>query len=198
MSRKTKTVQKKPVVPKVPKEEKEQVRARKAAGLDHAITVDQHGRERLVAGTAEAERKLEKSPSGVVRVRTVDPLVGISSLTWQQREAGKRYRDEFEAFTSVGAKGIAYQVRVDGGALGGGIPVKAIDAGRALKKSTDAICHWDIANVVQAVCCSGLSVSEAAKQVDEPRDVVVRLLKIGLDNLAVEYGILVPRRPRVA
>ncbi|PWJ75271.1 hypothetical protein C7441_12153 [Pseudaminobacter salicylatoxidans] len=198
MTRKTKAAQKKPAVPKVPKEEKEQVRARKAAGLDYALTVDGHGRERLINGTAEAERKLEKSQSGVVRVRTVDPLVGISSLTWQQREAGKRYRDEFEAFSSVGAKGIAYQVRVDGGALGGGIPAKAIDTGRAFKKATDAIGHWDVSSVVQAVCCSGSSISEVAKQVDESRDVVVKLLKIGLDNLAVEYGILVPRRPRVA
>lgn len=197
MTKKTKNASK-PVVPKVPKDEKEQVRARKAAGLDYALTVDQHGRERLVAGTAEASRKLEKSPSGVVRVRTVDPLVGISSLSWQQRDAGKRYREAFELVSSFGAKGISYQVRVDGGALGGGIPTKAIDVGRSFDKETKAIGHWDIVTVVRAVCCSGSSISEVAKDMDEKRDVVVRLLKIGLDNLAVEYGTLVPRRPRVA
>lgn len=198
MSKKTKNATPKRIVPKVPKDEKEQVRARKAAGLDHVLTLDEHGRERLVAGTAEAERTLEKSPSGVVRVRTVDPLVGISSLTWQQRDAGKRYREQFDLMSSFGAKGIAYQVRVDGGALGGGIPTKAIDAGRAFDKATKAIGHWDLAAVVRAVCCSGSSISEVAKDVYEKRDVVVRLLKIGLDNLAVEYGTLLPHRPRAA
>lgn len=39
-------------------------------------------------GTAEAARKYDLSKTGIVRVRNVDPLKGISSLTIKQREAG--------------------------------------------------------------------------------------------------------------
>ncbi|WP_245525691.1 hypothetical protein [Mesorhizobium sp. M00.F.Ca.ET.216.01.1.1] len=40
------------------------------------------------------------------------------------------------------------------------------------------------------------SVKSLAEQSGEPRDVVTKLLKIGLDILAVHYGMMLMRKPR--
>lgn len=181
---------------KVPAVEREQVRARKAVGHDFALTVDGHGRTRLRTGTAESARRYETAGSGVVRIRNVDPLVGISSLTVRQQEAGKRYREQFEACAQTGLKGISLHDMVDGGRAGCGIPLGAIDAGRSFHGATDALGHWDVVTVVQAVCCSGHSISVIADATYETRDVTVRILKIGLDLLAVHYGTTVARKPQ--
>ncbi|TIV56511.1 MAG: hypothetical protein E5V89_35050, partial [Mesorhizobium sp.] len=71
-------------------------------GHDFALKQDRFGRQRLSNGTAEARRVYEvsnggyTSTGGIVRLRNVDPLTGITSLTGQQREAGQRFRDDFE------------------------------------------------------------------------------------------------------
>jgi hypothetical protein len=54
--------------------------------------------------------------------------------------------------------------------------------------------HWEVAGVVQKVCCHGESVKSLAEQSGEPRDVVAKLLKVGLDILAVHYGMMMGRR----
>jgi hypothetical protein len=50
--------------------------------------------------------------------------------------------------------------------------------------------------VVQKVCCHGETVKSLAEQTGEPRDAMSKLLKIGLDLLAVHYGMMLMRRPR--
>ena len=88
-------------VPKMRAGEAQQVKIRRDLGHDFAIRKDDHGRDRLISGTADARRVYEVSndgyisTGGIARVRKVDPLKGISSLTDKQREAGARYRAEF-------------------------------------------------------------------------------------------------------
>lgn len=189
----------KPQAPKLPKGEAEQVRIRREVGYDFALTDDAFGRKRLAAGTAEARRVYEVSndgytaTGGIVRVRTVDPLVGITSLTGQQREAGLRYRQDFQCSQQAGVKPMRWSERVDGGRHGGGIADNVLDAGRAHAAATRALGHWDVAAVVQKVCCAGESVKGVAEQTGEGRDVVTKLLKVGLDLLAVHYGMMMGR-----
>ena len=198
MSKKTRPA--KPQTPKLPKGEAEQVRIRREIGHDFALKDDEFGRTRLAAGTLEASRVYEVSndgytaTGGIVRVRTIDPLLGISSLTRQQREAGLRYREDFRCSQQASVKPMHWSERVDGGRHGGGIADSVLDAGRAHAAATRALCHWEVAAVVQKVCCAGGSIKSLAEQTGEGRDVVTKLLKVGLDVLAVHYGIMMERR----
>ena len=70
--------------------EKTQVRARKAVGHDFALTRDAHGRERLVAGTAESKRRYDPGSGGkAVRVRKMRSARG-DSLARAGAAAGRR------------------------------------------------------------------------------------------------------------
>lgn len=80
--------------------------------------------------------------------------------------------------------------------IGGGIADRILSAGRAYADATRAMAHWEVSGVVQKVCCAGESVKSLAEQSGEPRDVVTKLLKIGLDILAVHYGMMLMRKPR--
>lgn len=131
-----------------------------------------------------------------MRVRNVDPLTGITSLSRQQCEAGMRYREDFRSSSQEGVKPMAWEQRVDGGRIGGGIADRILSAGRAYADATRAMAHWEVSGVVQKVCCAGESVKSLAEQSGEPRDVVTKLLKIGLDILAVHYGMMLMRKPR--
>ncbi|CAH2406547.1 DUF6456 domain-containing protein [Mesorhizobium ventifaucium] len=188
--------------PKLPTGEAEQVRIRKAVGHDFALKDDAFGRKRLAAGTLEARRVYEVSNNGhtatggIVRVRNVDPLIGITSLSRQQREAGMRYREDFRVSAQDGVKPMALTERVDGGRIGGGVADRILSAGRAYADATRALAHWEVSVVVQKVCCYGETVKSLAAQTGEPRDVLSKLLKIGLDLLAVHYGMMLMRRPR--
>lgn len=190
----------KPQAPKLPKGEAEQVRIRREIGHDFALRDDAHGRKRLVAGTQEARRVYEVSndghtaTGGIVRVRNVDPLLGITSLSGQQREAGQRYRADFQCSQQASVKPMRWSERVDGGRQGGGIADSVLDAGRAHAAATRALAHWEVAAVVQAVCCAGGSIKSLAEQTGEGRDVMTKLLKVGLDLLAVHYGMMLGRR----
>lgn len=190
----------KPQAPKLPKGEAEQVRIRREIGHDFALRDDAHGRKRLVAGTQEARRVYEVSndghtaTGGIVRVRNVDPLLGITSLSGQQRDAGQRYRADFQCSQQASVKPMRWTERVDGGRQGGGIADSVLDAGRAHAAATRALAHWEVAAVVQAVCCAGGSIKSLAEQTGEGRDVVTKLLKVGLDLLAVHYGMMLGRR----
>src|ERR1700754_3219652 len=156
MSKKTaqKTkVSKPPKPPKLPKGEAEQVRIRKEIGHDFALKEDRFGRKRLAAGTREAARVYEvsndgyTSTGGIVRVRNVDPLTGITSLSRRQREAGMRYREDFRASAQDGVKPMTWTERVDGGRLDGGIADRILSAGRAHADATRALAHWEVAGV---------------------------------------------------
>ncbi|PTE08481.1 DUF6456 domain-containing protein [Mesorhizobium helmanticense] len=196
-----KTAQKAKVKPpKLPRDEAEQVRIRKEVGHDFALKDDRFGRKRLAAGTAEARRVYEvsndgyTSTGGIVRVRTIDPLTGITSLTHQQREAGLRYREDFRISQQDGVKATTWTERVDGGRTGGGVADRILSAGRAHANASKALVHWEVAGVVQKVCCMGESVKSVAEETGEGRDVVTKLLKVGLDLLAVHYGMMLARR----
>jgi hypothetical protein len=93
-----------------------------------------------------------------------------------------------------GVRGVLLQERVDVGSGAEYFPAALIDRGRAFQAATRAVGHNDIVAVVQGVCSAGHSVSALAGILSEPRDVVVKLLKIGLDNLAVHYGLMLPKR----
>lgn len=185
--------------PKLPKEEAEQVRIRREIGHDFALKDDAFGRKRLAAGTLEARRVYEvsndgfTSTGGIVRVRNVDPLLGITSLSAQQREAGLRYRQHFQCSQQAAVKPMRWTERVDGGRQGGGIADSVLDAGRAHAAATRALGHWEVAAVVRHVCCAGESVKGVADKTGEGRDVVTKLLKVGLDLLAVHYGMMMGR-----
>lgn len=191
MPRKT---SKKPQPPKLPKGEAEQVRIRREIGHDFALREDAFGRQRLAAGTAEARRVYDvsngghTSTGGVVRVRNVDPLTGITSLTRQQREAGGRFRDDFERASRQGLQPQSWNERVDTGPARSGDP--ALSAGRAHARATAGLAHWEVAAIVRGVCLEGQSVKALAERTGDGRDVVVKLLKVGLDLLAVHYGMM--------
>ena len=131
-----------------------------------------------------------------MRVRNVDPLVGITSLTRQQREAGQRFRDDFERASREGLKPMPWEERVDGGRINGGIPDRVLNAGRVHAGANAALAHWELADAVRKICLEGQSVKALAERTGEGRDVVVKLLKVGLDLLAVHYGMMLMRKPR--
>ncbi|MER9290371.1 DUF6456 domain-containing protein [Mesorhizobium sp. M0510] len=198
MSKKTKPA--KPQAPKLPKGEAEQVRIRREIGHDFALRDDAFGRKRLAAGTLEAARVYEVSndgyaaTGGIVRVRAIDALIGITSLSRQQREAGLRYREDFRCSQQADVKPMRWSERVDGGRDGGGIADSVLDAGRAYAAATRALGHWEVAAVVRQVCCADGSLKRLAEQTGEGRNVVTKLLKVGLDLLAVHYGMMMMRR----
>ncbi|MBZ9816452.1 DUF6456 domain-containing protein [Mesorhizobium sp. CA7] len=187
---------KKPQPPKLPKGEAEQVRIRREVGHDFALKTDAFGRQRLTPGTAEARRVYEvsnggyTSTAGVVRLRNVDPLTGITSLSRQQREAGGRFRDDFERSQREGLQPQSWSERVDSGRIGGGVPDRVLSAGRAYAHAAAALAHWDVAEVVRKICLEGQSVKAIAERSGDGRDVVVKLLKVGLDLLGVHYGMM--------
>ncbi|MER8410374.1 DUF6456 domain-containing protein [Mesorhizobium sp. M1342] len=197
MSKKTKPA--KPQAPKLPKGEAEQVRIRREIGHDFALRDDAFGRKRLAAGTLEAARVYEVSndgyaaTGGIVRVRAIDALIGITSLSRQQREAGLRYREDFRCSQQADVKPMRWSERVDGGRDGGGIADSVLDAGRAYAAATRALGHWEVAAVVRQVCCADGSLKRLSEQTGEGRNVVTKLLKVGLDLLAVHYGMMMRR-----
>ncbi|RUW63380.1 DUF6456 domain-containing protein [Mesorhizobium sp. M7A.F.Ca.US.008.03.1.1] len=197
MSKKTRPA--KPQAPKLPKGEAEQVRIRREIGHDFALRDDAFGRKRLAAGTLEAARVYEVSndgyaaTGGIVRVRAIDALIGITSLSRQQREAGLRYREDFRCSQQASVKPMRWTERVDGGREGGGIADSVLDAGRAYAAATRALGHWEVAAVVRQVCCADGSLKRLSEQTGEGRNVVTKLLKVGLDLLAVHYGMMMRR-----
>ena len=82
---------------------------------------------RFIKGTAEAARKHDLGDTGVVWVRNVDPLKGISSLTHKQREAGQRYRADLELAAREGLKSTSTDIQVDGGSISAPVAARLID-----------------------------------------------------------------------
>ena len=79
---------------------------------------------------------------------------------------------------------------LDGGRINGGIPDRVLNAGRAHAGARAALVHWELADAVRSICLEGQSVKSLAERTGEGRDVVVKLLKLGLDLLAVHYGMM--------
>ncbi|MBN9551138.1 MAG: hypothetical protein J0H31_20300, partial [Alphaproteobacteria bacterium] len=78
----------------------------------------------------------------------------------------------------------------DASRVGGGVPDRVLSAGREHAHATAALAHWEVAEVVRNICLEGQSVKAIAERNGEGRDVVVKLLKVGLDLLAVHYGMM--------
>ena len=184
----SKTKTPKPEKPKGPKDEKEQVRARRAAGHFEALQFDEYGRHRLIQGTAEAARLYDLSKTGIVRVRNVDPLKGILSLTHKQREAGARYRADFELAAREGMKSASVDQRVDGGRITASVPARLIDNHAVMAKARAALNYPEIIRVLDSVCGLGMSIKEVAAKENIVRDIPAQLLRMGLERLVIHYG----------
>ncbi|TIO63594.1 MAG: hypothetical protein E5Y00_22550, partial [Mesorhizobium sp.] len=65
---------------------------------------------------------------------------------------------------------------------------------RAHAHAAAALAHWEVAEVVRKICLEGQSVKAIAERTGDGRDVVVKLLKVGLDLLAVHYGMMMGRK----
>ncbi|MBI1621484.1 DUF6456 domain-containing protein [Aquamicrobium zhengzhouense] len=185
MSKKTQAKQKRPTISQ---QEKEQVRARRAVGHFEALHLDQFGRYRLAVGTAEASRQYDLSKGGIVRVRNVDPLKGILSLTQKQREAGERYRADFELAAREGLKTGTVQERVDGGGVAASIADHLIDNHKIMAAARDALVYPEIVSVMDAVCGMGMSLKEVAERANVVRDIPSQLLRMGLERLVLHYS----------
>ncbi|WP_027039109.1 DUF6456 domain-containing protein [Mesorhizobium ciceri] len=176
--------------PTIKPDEAEQISIRRK--FDFPLGLDEFGRQRVPKGTQDAQRAYDASNGGIVRIRNVDPLKGISSLTPEQRQAGDKYREIFEFCEREGARAISIQERVDGGKLGFGVPEALSMAHSALSSARRAIGHHEIEGVIDNVCCHGRSLRELASLTGDPREALLWLLKIGLDNLSYHY-MIVPR-----
>ncbi|ESX31953.1 DUF6456 domain-containing protein [Mesorhizobium sp. M1060] len=184
----------KPAAPKMRKGEAEQVKIRRDLGHDFAVQKDDHGRDRLIAGTADARRIYDVSnggyisTGGIARVRNVDPLKGISSLTYKQREAGARYRADFELAAREGLKTMGMGERVDSGSRGTNVSAKLIDNHALMARARQALVYPEILAVIDAVCGLGLSIKEVAQRENVVRDIPAQLLRMGLQRLVFHYG----------
>lgn len=169
--------------------EKAAIRARKLLDHGFALTKDERGRDRVIKGADNRQFDIGSMKS-VVRVRNVDPLVGIKSLTWQQRKAGERYRGDFAACAMPEVKTGSWDIRVDGSGQAPERPERIAEAHISLKRAHDALGYGEIRRTVEQVCGLGLSVKALSETDRNPRDVISCLLGMGLQKLAVHYGIV--------
>lgn len=171
-------------------DEKARLRALKVVGHDFAIGKDKHGRDRVIH-TATAGRDYDiGNMKSVVRVRNVDPLQGMSALTWQQRQAGKNYREDYEICAREGVKTGSWDIRVDGGGANRDLPERISDAHANLQSAHEALGYGEIRRTVTSIVGDGMSVKALAEQDRNPRIVIAKLLSMGLEKLAVHYGIV--------
>jgi hypothetical protein len=175
--------------PGIPAEERKQAILRKQLGHDFAIKPDAYGRSRLVAGTAESQRQYEQSPrSGIIRLKDIDPLVGISSLSVPQRKAGLAYRDDYQACAREGLKAFGLEPAVDGGNATGIVPAHLLDAFTRLRIVRKRIAYREMVDIMDGIVGEAVSLRSLEASTRNPRVVIVRLLKMALDSAAVFYG----------
>lgn len=171
-------------------EEKNRIRALKLLDANYALGKDAHGRDRM-APIAISSRDYDiGNMKSVVRVRNVDPLHGMSSLSWQQRKAGKTYREDYEICAREGVKTGSWDIRVDGSSGPRDMPERISDAHANLSAANVALGYGEIRRIVSSVVGDGMSVKALSEQDRNPRDVVSKLLAMGLEKLAVHYGIV--------
>ena len=173
-------------------DEKARIRALKLLGHDFALGKDEHGRDRVVR-TATAGRNYDiGNMTAVVRVRNVDPLQGMSALTWQQRQAGKNYREDYEICAREGVKTGSWEIRVDGGGGDRDKPERITDAHANLMSANEELGYGEIRRTVASIVGEGVSIKALSEQDRNPRHVIAKLLSMGLEKLAVHYGIVSP------
>jgi hypothetical protein len=173
--------------------EREQIRIRRKH--DFPLAMDDYGRERAPQCTAESRRQYEESTGGIVRLRLADPLKAITGLSPRQRNAGLRFRADYEVAATSGIKPASMVERVDSSGLPRGAPAHILDAFREMGKARSALGHHEIAMVVEGVCGQRMSIREIAERTKDPRPALAKLLSIGLDHLADHYfGKVKPHR----
>ncbi len=168
-------------------DEKNRMRALKLVGHEFAIGKDEHKRDRVVK-TATANRDYDiGNDRSVVRVRNVDPLKGMSSLTVKQRAAGKRYREDYEIVAREGVKTGSWEIRVDGGGGERDRPERITDAHTSLNAADFALQYNEIRRIIVMVVGEGMSVKALSELDRNPREVISRLLTMGLERLVKHY-----------
>lgn len=188
----------KPKPPSIPAEERMQATLRKQLGHEFAVKPDQYGRSRLVTGTAESKRQYERSPrSGIIRVRDIDPLVGISSLSAPQRKAGLAYRDDYQACALEGVKALGLEPAVDGGNGASGVPAHLLDKFTRLRMVRKRIVYREMVDIMDGIMGEAMSLRSLEAHTRNPRVVIVRLLKMALDSAAEFYGYAPQKKRRI-
>ena len=174
--------------------EREQISVRRKMELP--LSVDEHGRDRLPSDTAESHRRYDRSSTGIFRLRLADPLKEIRGLSPRQRNAGGKYREDYEAANAGAIKPASFDVKVDISGTPKGIPDHRLDAQTALREARACLTHETIANVVDLVCGQRMSIREVAQAEGQmtPRPALAVLLSIGLDYLAKHYYGPAPRK----
>jgi Domain of unknown function (DUF6456) len=165
--------------------EREQVRIRRKH--EFPLAMDDYGRERAPQVTAESRRQYEESSGGIVRLRLADPLKTITGLSTRQRNAGLRFRADYEVAATSGIKPASMAERVDSSGLPRGAPAHVLDAFGALATARQVLGHHEIAMVVENVCGLRMSIREISDRTKDPRPALAKLLSIGLDHLANHY-----------
>lgn len=180
------SVKKKPKMPAITGDEREQVRIRRKMGLP--LQIDVHGRERVPTRTAESLRQFDEGKTGkqVIRLRTADPLNDLP-LSPRQRNAGRQYRSDYETASQSGIKPASMGERVDTGTMPRDVPPAIWQACTALNSARVAMGHHEIVAVVDHVCGLRRSIREVAQRTGDPRPALAKLLTIGLDKLADTY-----------
>lgn len=179
----------------VPANEKVQVRARRAIGHDFALKLDSNGRERLRGGTAESVREYEIRDSGSVAVRSFDPVSTLVHLSDEQKAAALKYRDLWDVASSGGIKTASWDMRVDGHGASRERPQRITDALAAIADADKALGYGEIQRVVRALCAGGMTISQLSEKERNPRAVISKLFGMGLQQLAVHFGIVAqPKR----
>lgn len=187
-------VRTKPKKEPVTSEEKARIRALKLVEHDFSIRKDQHGRDRVTL-TAISGRDYDiGNMKSVVRVRNVDPLKGMSTLSWQQREVGKRYRDAYEICAREGIKTGSWDIRVDGGGAERERIARIAEAHSWLASADKALGYGEIRRTLASIVGEGMSVKQLSEQDRNPRDAITMLLKMGLEKLAVHFCIVSPAK----
>jgi hypothetical protein len=177
---------KKPEPPPILAAEKEQIRIRRKH--DFPLALDGYGRERVPQITAESRREYVETPiTGIIRLKTADPLKTITGLSARQRNAGLRFRSDYEVAATSGIKPASMDERVDSSGMPRGAPAHILDAFAAMGKARAAIGHHEIVMVVECVCGQRMSIREVAERTKDPRPALAKLLTIGLDHLATLY-----------
>lgn len=177
---------KKPEPPLILAAEKEQIRIRRKH--DFPLALDGYGRERVPQITAESRREYVETPvTGIIRLKTADPLKTITGLSARQRNAGLRFRSDYEIAATSGIKATNMDERVQSGGIPVGAPDHILEAFTEMGRARIAIGHHEIAMVVECVCGQFMSIREVAARTGDPRPALAKLLTIGLDHLADHY-----------
>lgn len=179
----------------VPEAEREQVRILRKLEREDYLTVDEHGRQRVRADMQKAVANLTER-HGVIRVREEDPLNSMlskSTITSEMYAAGLEYRKDHENSQKGGVGGAAWTERVDGGTPNYDAPAQVLDSVKKVKALKARV--GDISyHVLEQIVGEQKSIRTLETETEWPRVWISFTLKWALEEAAVSYGILSPRR----